>query len=188
MTIFEIILLSFGLAMDCFAVCFSIGICQPHFKFKNQLILACLFGIFQGGMPVIGYYTGNLFSDIIQDFDHWIAGGLLFAIGGKMIYDSIFEKPEDNSCKNYMKLTTILILSIATSIDALAVGLSFSFLNTNIWFPVICICLITILVSLTAFQLSKYCAKLIKPAWAEFLGGIILIGIAVKIIIEHLYY
>lgn len=181
---FEVVLIALALSMDCFAVSFSVTACQPNFHFKNQLTFAALFGIFQGGMPFVGYYIGHFMHSYIAAVDHWIAGGILFFIGAKMIFEA-FAENDNKSCKNYMKFSTVLLLSIATSIDALAVGFSFSFLQIPILFPTLTIGLITIFVSIFAFKLGKVSAKYLKSQWAMIFGGIVLIGICIKIILEH---
>ena len=186
MNYFEIILISIGLAMDCFAVSFSAGATQSKLTFKNALVLGLFFGVFQAGMPLIGWVGGAALIEKIGHIDHWITFGILGFIGGKMIFEAIWSKEEEKK-QNVMKLTTLLILSIATSIDALAVGFSFALANVNIWITILYIGIASFLFSLLGVYAGKKLSSIIKCSYAEILGGIILISIGTKILIEHLF-
>lgn len=141
MEIFTIILIAVGLAMDAFAVSIVRGLSLESKKRKNALIMATFFAVFQMFMPVIGWLAGLGLEELITEIDHWIAFGLLSLIGARMIYDS--TKKEEIRSDGNIRLYTLLILSVATSIDALMVGLSFAFLQTAIAFPIIVIGIVT---------------------------------------------
>lgn len=181
MSFITILLIAIGLSMDSLAVSISGGICMKPFCIRKSLKIALVMGGFQGGMTWLGWSLGIHFSSYITDFDHWMAFILLGYIGGKMIWESF--KEEGNpliSFSNKMLLT----LGIATSIDALAVGVSMAFLKTSIWFPISIIAFTTFFLSfsgvLCGFQFGK-----MKGLKVELLGGLILIGIGIKILIEH---
>ncbi|MDP8201072.1 MAG: manganese efflux pump MntP family protein [Candidatus Tenebribacter burtonii] len=186
MNIITIILIAFGLAMDAFAVSIASGVTLKCFKVRPALRVAFFFGGFQALMPVLGWLAGTSFQHYIAAFDHWIAFGLLTFIGGKMIYESfLIEKAESKCDPN--NLITVFVLSIATSIDALAVGLSFSALQVQIIQPAIIIGIITFLLSLLGVYLGGKFGSLFENK-IEFIGGTVLIGIGLKILIEHLFF
>ena len=185
MSILELIFLSIALAMDCFAVSFSAGGLQKELRLRHALIIGSFFGLFQGFMPLIGYFGGQAVVSYIEHFDHWIAFGILLILGLKMMYEAL--RPEKGGKGiNIMKPTTLLVLSIATSIDALAVGFSFSMLDVRIWTAVLIIGIGSFLFSIGGFYMGKFLSNRIRPTYAEILGGLILIGIGIKILIEHL--
>ena len=177
-----ILLIALGVAMDSFSVSVANGLSTTTFKISKALTIAFSFGFFQGMMPVIGWMIGESMADFISTFDHWIAFGLLTFIGIKMIHESITNKP-NNFIRGYT-VKVILILSIATSIDALAVGLSFSFLDVSIFFPAIIIGIITFLLSFLGVYIGKRFGGILKNR-IEILGGLILIIIGLKILLEH---
>ena len=185
MSLFELIIISIALAMDCFAVSFSTGAGVKEFKAGGILLMAFLFGVFQGGMTLLGWLGGEVVVGYISRIDHWIAFALLGFIGGKMLYDGLHPDKQEHT---FHQLTwwTLLILSVATSIDALAVGFSFSMISVNITQSVICIGLASFLFSLLGSMLGKTISRVIKPHYAEILGGIVLIIIGLKILISHL--
>lgn len=185
MSILELIFLSIALAMDCFAVSFTAGGMQKELRLRHALVIASFFGFFQGAMPLIGYFGGQAVVRYIERFDHWIAFGILLLIGMKMIVDAIRSIPEEHSM-NIMRPGTLIMLSIATSIDALAVGFSFSMLDVRIWIAVLIIGIGSFLFSIGGFYMGKLLTKRIKPSYAEILGGVILIAIGIKILVEHL--
>lgn len=176
-----ILLIALGLSMDSLAVCISGGIFMKTFCIRKSLKMALIMGAFQGGMTLLGWSLGIHFSNYIRDFDHWIAFILLGYLGGKMIYESM--KPE---CSTLSSLSdkTLFTLGIATSIDALAVGVSLAFLKINIFVPTIIIALTTFILSLSGVCCGVKFGK-IKKVNMEFIGGLILIGIGLKILIEH---
>ncbi len=177
-----ILLIALGLAMDSFSVSIANGLATKTFKISKALTIALFFGLFQGLMPIFGWLAGEYIADYISAFDHWVAFALLTIIGVKMIYESIRNKPA-KFLRAYT-LKVILVLSIATSIDALAVGLSFSFLDISIFFPAIIIGVITFFLSFFGVYVGGKFGKVIKNR-IEILGGLILIVIGLKILLEH---
>ena len=194
MNLFDIILLAVALAMDCFAVSIVSGVMNSSSKDTSlwtmkEVRMALLFGLFQAMMPLIGWLGTNHFSEQLEAYDHWIAFSLLALIGGNMIREA-FE-PEEERHFNPTKLRTQLILAIATSIDALAVGVSFACTGyhqlSQIVTPIIIIGIVSFLFSIVGHQLGcqfgKTIANRLKPG---LFGGIILIFIGIKILISHL--
>ncbi|MBQ3020764.1 MAG: manganese efflux pump [Bacilli bacterium] len=183
MGIIEILLTSLGLAMDAFAVAVCKGLSMKKFDKKKSLIIGIYFGVFQGLMPLIGYLLGTTFQSLITSIDHWIAFILLGFIGGNMLKEGLSKECEKNNDKVDFK--TMLPLAIATSIDALAVGITFAFLKVNIVFAVLSIGIITFVMSYIGVKIgNKFGNKYEKKA--QLLGGIILILIGTKILLEHL--
>ncbi len=186
MTYIELFLIAVGLSMDAFAVSISNGLCCTKLKRSQMLAIGVCFGGFQGLMPTIGYFLGKAFESYITAIDHYIALILLGYIGGKMIFDA-FSKNEEAS---YNTLTTPLLLTqgIATSIDALAVGVSFAALpNVNIAAAALSIAAVTFVCSLIGVAFGrKFGEKL--GSRATLLGGLILVGIGVKIFVEHMFF
>lgn len=183
MGISEIIFISVSLAMDAFAVSICKGLSMKKLDWKKAFIIALYFGAFQGLMPVIGYFLGATFSDLVTSIDHWIAFALLSIIGGNMIKES-FDDEEEKRNDN-VDFKTMIVLAIATSIDALAVGITFAFLKTNIVLSVVLIGIITFVISLLGVKIgNKFGDKFQNKA--ELSGGIILILIGLKILLEHL--
>jgi manganese efflux pump family protein len=183
MDLFTIILIAVGLAMDAFAVSIAKGIVINHNRQKTALLLGGFFGGFQMLMPAIGWLVGLSFKEIIMGADHWIAFGLLAFIGLKMIYDS--TKKEKENEETTLKLHTLLILAVATSIDALMVGLSFAFLQTPILEPIISIGLITFLLSISGFYFGCGLGRIFGNK-IKIIGGLILIAIGLKILLDHI--
>ncbi len=184
MSLFTLVLTAFGLAMDAFAVSITSGIVINHLQIKNALKIGLFFGFFQGFMPLIGWLAGIKFSDYIVQFDHWVAFIVLGFIGIKMIYES-FKEDEEKSDFNPLNNKVLFFLAIATSIDALAVGVSFAFLKVSILYSVIVIGVITFLTSFLGVYIGKKSGELLKRK-AEITGGIILTLIGTKILLEHL--
>ncbi len=184
MDLITIIFIALGLAMDAFAVSIASGVTLKKVRLRYAFRVALFFGGFQALMPLLGWLAGNSFSSYIAAFDHWVAFGLLAFIGGKMIYESTVLKEAEKKT-DPRNLTILFILAIATSIDALAVGLSFSFLNVTIIEPVIIIGVITFLLSFAGVYIGARTGSFFENK-IEIIGGIILIGIGIKILIEHL--
>lgn len=182
MGIIAVLLIAVGLAMDSLAVSISAGIVMQPFSRRQALRLALTMGLFQGGMTVLGWLLGASFSSYITAFDHWIAFVLLGFLGGKMIYESFH--PEETPISSF-STQTLVTLGVATSIDALAVGVSMAFLQTGIYFPAFMIAIITFGLSLAGVFFGYRFGK-IKGINVELIGGIILIAIGTKILIEHL--
>lgn len=176
-----IILIALGLSMDSLAVCISGGIFMKKFCIRKSLKMAFIMGFFQGGMTLLGWALGSKFSSYISDFDHWIAFILLVYLGGKMIYESFRD---ESSSLSSLSNRTLLTLGVATSIDALAVGVSFAFLKTTILLPALIIAFTTFILSLSGVCCGSHFGK-IKGFNVELLGGAILVGIGIKILIEH---
>ncbi len=184
MSLLELIVLAVGLSMDAFAVSVCKGLALGEIKKKHALIVGAWFGGFQALMPVIGYYLGVSFADLVAKVDHWIAFGLLALIGGNMIREAL--KGEGESVDSSFAFKTMLLLAIATSIDALAVGVSFAFLQTPLWSSVALIGVTTALFSAVGLLIGKKVGMRFHKG-AEILGGVILIAIGIKILIEHLF-
>ena len=183
MKLYEIFLISIGLAMDAFAVSICKGLSMKKINWKSTLIIAIYFGLFQAIMPVFGYLLGSSFSVIVQKLDHWIAFILLAIIGGNMIKESKDDETEKRNDKVDFK--TMILLAIATSIDALAVGITFAFFKVNIVVSITIIGIITFILSFIGVIIgNKFGDKFQNKA--EFIGGMILIIIGLKILLEHL--
>jgi putative Mn2+ efflux pump MntP len=178
-------LLALGLSMDAFAVSMSSGTTIRPFRLKDALNLAFFFGGFQALMPILGWLGGSAISGFISDYAPWIAFGLLVFIGGKMIYEALYGDPEGKL--NSLNYSVLLVLSIATSIDALAVGISFAFINTPILEPAIIIGCVTFFVSLCGAILGYRIGHFFEHE-VEIIGGLILIGLGGKILAEHLFW
>ncbi|HEX9261945.1 MAG TPA: manganese efflux pump MntP family protein [Candidatus Bathyarchaeia archaeon] len=183
MDVLTIFLISIGLAMDAFAVSIAKGIVTKEQRIKSALLLSVFFGGFQMLMPVVGYLAGVSFESAISGIDHWIAFGLLSFIGLKMIYDSTRKKTAKKEEK--LELHSLLVLSLATSIDALMVGLSFAFLQTSILEPVLTIGLVTFILSYVGFFLGCGVERIFGNK-VKIVGGLILIAIGIRILLEHL--
>ncbi|MEG1065977.1 MAG: manganese efflux pump MntP family protein [Erysipelotrichaceae bacterium] len=183
MNTLSILLTAFALSMDAFAVSLAKGMQAKKKLILIALSLAICFGFFQGLMPLIGYILANSFSKYIIQFDHWIAFGLLFILGINMILES--KEEEDTTTK--LNLGTILVLGVATSIDALAVGVSFAFLEVNIIQAIITIGIITFILSFLGVIIGHKLGNYLKK-YAEIIGGLVLITIGLKILIEHLFF
>ena len=194
----ELFLLAVGLAMDAFAVSIGNGLSMKKNDPKAALAIALSFGLFQALMPTAGYFLGSAFETVISSFDHYIALIFLGFIGGKMIYDGIKELREskkegaesgEKEEKNFkLSFGALMIQSVATSIDALIVGVSFAALpNVNIWTAVLLIGVITFAISLVGVFSGKKFGQLLGSR-AEVFGGLILVGIGLKVFIEHVFF
>lgn len=189
MGIIELLLIAIGLSMDAFAVSVTNGLCYKNVKFKWTLGMGLCFGLFQGAMPTIGYFLGSTFADYISALDHYIALILLCFIGGKMIYDSIKSSNEE-AIKTDLSITLgiLLVQGVATSIDALAVGVSFAMLSdVNIVAAAGFIASVTFVLSIAAVFVGKNFGNLLNNK-AQIIGGLILIAIGLKIFIEHTFF
>lgn len=182
MELFDIILIAIGLAMDSFAVSITAGLILQRCKPKDFLPIGLYMGIFQAGMPVLGWLAGTGLQKYIEAYDHWIAFGLLFIIGGKMVYENLIKG--NPHCFNPRKQIVLLGLAVATSIDALIVGVNFGVMQISIIQPIIIIGCITAFLSALGVFLGKTFKKLYFFK-LETIGGFVLIGIGVKILIEH---
>lgn len=180
---FTLLLLAFGLAMDAFAVAVSDAMCFPKMKRGWTFAIALSFGFFQALMPAIGYFAGSAFSILVSVWDNWIAFLLLAGIGAKMIWEAVQEirHPEQEFCRNF-NLRLLFMQSVATSIDALAVGMGFAILDMALLSSVLVIGVVTFLCCLGGILLGKRFGGLFKTR-AEIAGGIILVLIGVKLLL-----
>ena len=184
MGILELILIAIGLGMDAFAVSICKGISMSKMNWKKAIIIIGLyFGIFQALMPVIGFTLGKTFENLVTSIDHWIAFGLLLIIGIKMLIDAF--KDDNVSVNDSVNWKVMIILAIATSIDALAVGITFAFLQVNLLLAVLIIGIITFILCVIGTKIGNNFGNKFENK-AEILGGIVLILIGVKILLEHL--
>ncbi len=184
MSFYIVIIVAVGLAMDSVAVSISSGMRLGTVRFREAAKIALFFGFFQAIMPVIGWYAGSHIVDYISYYDHWVAFGLLAFVGIKMIWES-FRADSPNRSTNPLDFKVLLLLAIATSIDALAVGLGFAILQVSILGAAIVIGVVTFILSLTAVYIGRICTCRFGKR-VELIGGLLLIGIGVKILIQHL--
>lgn len=177
------VLVGIGLAMDCFAVSLSAGASYPSEHLKIASAYALSFGFFQGGMCLLGWFLGVGFASLISAYDHWIAFFLLLIVGVKMIREGLEDEPPEPG-KPVLAALTLLSLAIATSIDALAVGLSFAVLDHSPYVPAVIIGIISLLFSFAGVMSGRQLARLIGSR-ADILGGIILILLGARVLAEH---
>ena len=182
MSLIELFVIAVGLSMDAFAVSICKGLSMKKMSWKNAGIAGLYFGGFQALMPTIGYFLGVNFADIIRKYDHWIAFVLLAIIGANMIKEAFGDEEEMDS---KFDVKTMIPLAIATSIDALAVGVSFAFLKVQIFYAALFIGITTFVLSFIGIRVGNVFGTRYKSK-AEFAGGIILIGMGCKILVEHL--
>ena len=185
MDFIEIIIIAIGLAMDASAVSLVAASAGYADNLRAKFRLSFHFGLFQFLMPILGWFLGSRFATYLVSFDHWIAFVLLGFVGGKMIMSG-FEIYKKTHTKDPSRGITLILLSVATSIDALAIGLSLAMLNVNIWYPSIIIGVITASLSLIFIQVGKKLSSAFGKKM-EVVGGIILVGIGIKILISHLF-
>lgn len=182
MSIWELLLIAVGLSMDAFAVSICKGLSAGEAKPKHMITCGAYFGGFQALMPLIGYLLGSQFQNVIQSFDHWVAFVLLGLIGANMIREA-FGASEEVDCSFGPK--AMLPMAIATSIDALAVGITFAFLSVKIWTAILCIGVTTFFFSCAGVKIGSVFGEKYRSK-AEFAGGAILILMGLKILLEHL--
>lgn len=197
MSFLSLLLIAIGLSMDAFAVSITNGISIKNLQNKHALKIAAFMGGFQGIMPVIGWAAGVGFKDYIESIDHWIALILLTIIGGKMIFEAIKNRnegvcatgqpiePEEDHNDELLNNKVLFLLAVATSIDALAVGVSFAFLQISIVTSALLIGIITFIVCFIGVKIGKRCGCFLQSK-AEIAGGVILILIGLKIFFEHM--
>ena len=189
MGILEMFILAVGLSMDAFTVSVCKGLCMKKATLKSQAICGAWFGGFQGLMPLIGFFLGTLFAESIQAFDHWVAFGLLALIGANMLKEAFSQETVD-SCdidgEADLSFKSMFVMAVATSIDALAVGISLAMAgNVNIWIAVALIGIITFILSAVGVKVGHMFGSRFEKK-AQFCGGIILILLGFKILLEHL--
>ena len=187
MNLLELLIIAIGLSMDAFAVSIGKGLSVTKIKLSHALKVGLWFGGFQALMPLIGYLLGSTFADIVSAYDHWVAFVLLALIGGNMIKEA-FEKDDECDCnkkeKNCFGFVTMLTLAVATSIDALAIGVTFAFFKVAIIPAIITIGITTFLFSVAGLKIGHIFGCKYK-SHAELFGGVILILIGLKILLEH---
>lgn len=185
----ELIAIAVGLAMDALAVSLGIGLTLKDVSARQTFRIGFHFGLFQALMPVVGWLAGRSISTYISTFDHWVAFGLLCAIGGKMVYESLrpepTEAPPPGACPDPTRGVSLVVLSVATSIDALAVGLSLALLKVQIWYPAVVIGVVAGALSTIGIRVGGRLGGVFGRRM-ETVGGLILIAIGVKILVEHL--
>ncbi len=178
-----ILIIAVALSMDAFAVSVASGLAMERLHVRHAIKIATSFGLFQAIMPIIGWLAGVGLRGFISGVDHWIAFALLAGVGGKMIYES--RQIKDEEAPECMSLLKLLVLSVATSIDALAVGLSLSLLKVAIVWPSIVIGIVTFVFSFAGVYIGRKVGHLFEST-IEIAGGLILIAIGIKILVEHL--
>ncbi|UCH42125.1 MAG: manganese efflux pump [Dehalococcoidales bacterium] len=183
MEFLSVFLVALGLAADCFAVALSGSIAMGSLSIIQGLRTALAFGLFQGLMPVLGWLAGRTIVGYIEAYDHWLALGLLTFVGGKMIWES-FRSGDKLRNTDITRGLTLVLLAVATSIDALAVGLTFAFIQIDIVLATLTIGLVSFVVTIIGLLLGKKVGSLFGKR-VEIIGGLILIGIGLKIVIEH---
>ncbi|MFD3450315.1 manganese efflux pump MntP family protein [Microbacteriaceae bacterium 4G12] len=186
MSPWTLLLLATGVSADAFAVALGKGLHLRSQIVGRALVIATAFGVAQAAMPFLGWLLGSTFAEVIAPFDHWVAFGLLALVGGKMLWEALRPgADEDGNDGSTLSTRELLVLSVATSIDALAVGVSFAFLDIAIWIAVLVIGVITFALSFAAVLLGhRIGIRFQKPA--EIVGGVILIAIGVQIVLGHL--
>ena len=185
MDIVGVLLVACALSMDCFAVSLSVGLCRKETSQLEILRIGLFFGLFQTGMTLAGAFCGTFLAEIIGIFDHWIAFGLLAFIGTRMIWEAI-HGGEEQTFSQRLSYRTLATLAVATSLDALAVGLSFALIGHEIPWTSAVIGIVAFLSAEFGVNSGKYIGEKFSPRIAEAIGGGVLILIGVKILIEHL--
>jgi putative Mn2+ efflux pump MntP len=177
--------IALGLAMDAFAVSIAVGLSLQRVGARQTFRLAWHFGLFQALMPVLGWIAGLTVADLISAVDHWVAFGLLLAIGGRMLYGSLREGTAPEVARDPTKGASLVVLSVATSIDALAVGLSLAFLRVDIWYPAAVIGVVAGALTTVGLQLGGRFGSWFGRRM-ETVGGVVLVLIGARILVEHL--
>ena len=183
MSYFDLIITAIALSMDAFAVAISKGLSVQKVRLKHGLITGAYFGGFQALMPLIGYWLASGFAEYIRDFDHWIAFALLGIIGANMLREAFGDEEEEANAS--FSARVMLPMAVATSIDALATGVSFAVTGTNIWIAITMVGITTFLFSMLGVKIGNIFGSKYQKS-AEIVGGVILIGLGIKILIEHL--
>lgn len=185
MTLVEIILLAVALSIDASVVSFTQGLCFSENKRRNSLLLAFLVGLFQGLMPVIGWFLASSIYKYIEAYDHWVAFGIFAFLGITFIKDALTKDDEEECQRCCISWQCLLLIALATSIDALAAGATLYFVGVDILWPAIIIAVITFINSLIGFW-SGYVMKKFPAKYLEVAAGLILIGLGLKVLLEHL--
>ncbi|OPY36365.1 MAG: hypothetical protein A4E35_01904 [Methanoregula sp. PtaU1.Bin051] len=177
------VLIGIGLSMDCFAVAIAAGAHQRISRFKTALTLAVFFGTFQAGMTIAGYLLGSGFAHLISSYDHWVAAAMLFLIGGKMILEGVHDGDAEK-LPDVLNLITVTYLAVATSIDALAVGISIAILTMPVLVPAVIIGIIAAAISWAGVFMGGKLASLLGRR-VDIAGGLILVLIGIRLLLEH---
>ena len=186
MSVVVVLGVAVALAMDCFAVTLGLACGLKRLENRQAFRMAAFFGGFQFAMPVAGWLAGDRLLGFIKGFDHWVAFGLLALVGGRMIYESLELSDEEETRRpDQTRGTRLVVLALATSIDALAVGLSLAVIRTNILYPAAVIGVTSFVLTIAGAKLGPIVGR-VAGRRAELLGGLILIGIGAKILVEHL--
>ena len=180
----QVLFIAIGLSADCFAVALSGGIANRNYKVRQMLRLSASFGLFQAIMLVLGWLAGQTIVEYIEGYDHWVAFGLLAIVSGRMLWESF--RPEHSPEKeiDITRGISLLVLSVATSIDSLAVGLSFAFTEVNIAMASPTIGIVAFLITALGFVVGRKVGELVGR-WAEVIGAVILLAIALRILLSH---
>ncbi len=184
MSLPEMIALALGVAMDAFAIAIVVGASPHNVGFSPTFRISFHFGLFQFLMPVLGWFLGSAVAGYVQIFDHWIAFFLLFWIGGKMVYSACRGESEI-SVRDPSRKGQLIILCLATSMDALALGFSLNLLKVDVWMPSVLMGVVTALLSCIGMRFGRFLGKN-SGRWMTALGGLVLCGIGVKVLLEHL--
>ena len=188
MALYTVLAIAVGLAMDAFAVAIATGVAVKRDHLREAIRMAAFFGLFQALMPALGWVAGLRLRDLIHSFDHWVAFGLLALVGGKMLYEALWlekdAQEEEDPSGSRNGLATLLLLSVATSIDALAVGLSLSVLGVEIILPSVVIGVVTFALTFAGVFIGCKVGHLFEKK-IEAAGGLVLIGIGIKILVDH---
>jgi len=183
----SLIFIAIGLSMDAFAVAICNGMAMKSVKVRHAVAFGLMFGGMQAIMPIIGYFVGSLFSGYIESFANWIAFILLALIGGKMILDAFRGKEESVKDGQFISLAALFALGVATSIDALVVGINFALIGWNIWISALVIGLVTFILSFAGVYAGKKLGTALQK-YATIFGGAVLIAIGLKILLQGLFF
>jgi manganese efflux pump family protein len=182
---FTILAIALGLSFDTFAVSLSLGVVRNKILFWQAVEVAILLALFQGGLTVLGYFLGSIISEALKATDHWVALLLLSFLGVKMIIEGKRKSDDESPAKDFNSRLVLLTIALGTSIDAFAVGISFAILAVQIWKAGILIGMVTFMASMTAIRIGKSAGERLGNK-VEIIGGLILIGIGIKIFLEHI--
>lgn len=183
MELITLFAVAIGLSFDTFAVSLSCGLVQTRIRFGQAIKVALIMALFQGGLPVAGYFLGHGFRGIVVPVDHWLAFGILFFLGSRMIYYGL-KNGHENDVRDITRMSILILMAIGTSIDAFVIGISLGLLDADIWMSAVIIGMVTFLASMIAIRLGKSAGRRLGPA-VEIAGGIILIIIGLKILADH---
>lgn len=187
MDLVALLVLGIGLSIDSLAASITTGACAFQIRLYTVLKTALFMAVFQGLMPVVGWLVGSSFKSIIENYDHWVAFVLLLGIGGKMVYEGIQKRDDEElTCKTTSNLM-LAGMAFATSIDALIVGIGFGLMSVNIWLAVLIIGVTTFVFSATGVVLGKKLGTKVNKS-IEIVGGLILSGLGIKILISHIWF